>query len=172
MEGNCRPCSESTTTQSRILYGAWALHPPRRAEHISHTSIHFHMKERLPIRAGASILAVFIIGVCGVVPAGALYWLMRPTVLPNPGVNAYRPPKPDSTFPRIVRDTRDPHTLSIAVAGEGARRLDLTTGVQQRRQRTVRANTLQKQPSSPARAPGAPVISWANRDHSFGTWYR
>jgi hypothetical protein len=115
---------------------------------------------------------MWIIGVCGVVPAGALYWLMRPTVLPNPGVNAYRPPKPDSTFPRIVRDTRDPHTLSIAVAGEGARRLDLTTVVQQRRQRTVRANTFQKQPSSPARAPGAPVISWANRDHSFGTWYR
>jgi hypothetical protein len=97
------------------------------------------MNERLPIRAGASILsAVFIIGVCGVVPAGALYWLMRPTVLPNPGVNAYRPPKPDSTLPRIVRETRDPHTLSIAVAGEGARRLDSTTVIQQRRQHTVR----------------------------------
>jgi hypothetical protein len=69
------------------------------------------MKERLPIRTGASILAaVFIIGVCGVVPAGALYWLMRPTVLPNPGVNAYRPPKPDSTLPRIVRK---PETLTL-----------------------------------------------------------
>jgi hypothetical protein len=148
-----------------------AASSPAGGTYLAH-KIHFDMKERLPIRAGANILAaVFIIVVCGVVPAGALYWLMRPTVLPNPGVNAYRPPKPDSTLPRIVRETRDPHTLSIAVA-EGARRLDSTTVVQQRRRHMVRANTLQKQPSSSARAQGAPVISWANRGHSFGTWYR
>jgi hypothetical protein len=130
------------------------------------------MKEGLPTSAGDSILAaVFIIGVCGIGPAGALYWLMRPTVFPNPGVNAYRPPTPDSTLLRIVREARDPHTLSIAVA-KRERRLDSTTVVQQRPQHTVRANTLQKQPSSSARAQGAPVMSWANRGHLFGTWYR
>jgi len=55
-----------------------------------------------------------MLALCGGLPAGALYCLMRPTVLPDPGIKAYRPPRADSTFPPSVRQTRDSHTLSIS----------------------------------------------------------
>jgi hypothetical protein len=53
--------------------------------------------QRTPhVRAGAELLGVFfIIALTGLLPAGVLYWLMRPTIVVNPGLAAYRAPRPD-----------------------------------------------------------------------------
>jgi hypothetical protein len=58
--------------------------------------------QRTPrLRAGAELLGVFfIIGSTGLLPAGVLYWLMRPTIVINPGLGAYQVPRPDPLIPR------------------------------------------------------------------------
>jgi hypothetical protein len=67
--------------------------------------------QRTPrLRAGAELLGVFfIIGSTGLLPAGVLYWLMRPTIVTNPGLGAYQVPRPDPLIPRtstLVVDSR------------------------------------------------------------------
>jgi hypothetical protein len=75
------------------------------------------MEERFPISVDAGFLGAFsLIALSAAIPAGALYWLMRPAILPNPGISSYRPPKPDPILPLIATETRDPHALSIAAA--------------------------------------------------------
>jgi hypothetical protein len=164
------------------------------AERISYASIQYGMEGRLPIRADPGILAaLFVIGLSASLPAGVLYWLMRPTILPNPGMSAYRPPRPDPLFPLIARETRDPYALSIAAAKQenGLLRADArsalaaaqdaeptagglasTTLRPQRRQRSARTQSRQQNPSVSAHEPAAPFNTWANRDRSFASWYR
>jgi hypothetical protein len=146
------------------------------------------------LRADPGILAaLFVIGLSASLPAGVLYWLMRPTILPNPGMSAYRPPRPDPLFPLIARETRDPYALSIAAAKQenGLLRADArsalaaaqdaeptagglasTTLRPQRRQRSARTQSRQQNPSVSAHEPAAPFNTWANRDRSFASWYR
>jgi hypothetical protein len=38
-----------------------------------------------------ALAALFLIGLSAALPAGVLYWLMEPTIVPNPGIAAYRP---------------------------------------------------------------------------------
>jgi hypothetical protein len=58
------------------------------------------MQQTSRVRAGAELLGVFfIIGLTGLLPAGVLYWLMRPTIVVNPGLTAYQAPRPDSLVP-------------------------------------------------------------------------
>jgi len=152
------------------------------------------MEAGSPLRVDASIFAALVlIGLCAAVPVAALYWLMRPTIVPNPGISAYRPPKPDPLLPLISRATRDPYAMSIAVAkrenellkvqpgaafalAQDARStpegLNSTTIRQQKRQRGGRTtHTRQKDRSISPHAPAPPFNSWAG-DHSFATWYR
>jgi len=151
------------------------------------------MEGRSPIHADAGILAgLFAIGLSAVLPAGALYWLMRPTILPNPGISAYRPPRPDPVLPLISRATRDTQALSIAAAKRENELLHADAGSafastkdarpaaevsgstsipQQKRQRAARTHTRQQDRSIPAHAPIPPFNSWAG-DHSFATWDR
>jgi hypothetical protein len=152
------------------------------------------MEGKPPIRPDAGILAaLFVIGLSAALPASVLYWLMRPTIVPNPGVSAYRPPRPDPLLPLIPKETRDPYALSVAAAKrenellhEDARPAlaaardakpaaevsDSSSIRQQKRQRSARTQTHQQHPSISAQDPVAPFNSWANRDHSFATWYR
>jgi hypothetical protein len=59
------------------------------------------MKRKSVFRANTGLLgAFFLIALTGLTPAGVLYWLMRPTVIVNPGVSAYQAPKPDPLLPR------------------------------------------------------------------------
>jgi len=148
------------------------------------------MKGDFPIRADLSILAVlFVMGLCAAFPAGVLYWLMLPTIVPNPGTSSYRPPRPDPTFPLIARETRDPYALSIAAAkranellpaeagsalasardAENAPKVSASTTIRQpKRQRIARTQGRQQT----AQQPATPLQSWAIRDHAFATWYR
>jgi hypothetical protein len=152
------------------------------------------MKGRFSIRDDTGIFAALcVIGLSASLPAGALYLLMRPTVLPNPGISAYRPPRPDPLFPIIARHARDPYTLSIAAAKRENELLHAESGAafaaaqdaepavrgsastmipRQRRQRSARTQTRQQDPSISAHESVAPFNSWAARDHSFATWYR
>src|SRR5690348_1728204 len=57
------------------------------------------MKRNSASRAHAGLLvAFFLIALTGLLPAGVLYWLMRPTVIVNPGLSAYHAPRPDQPF--------------------------------------------------------------------------
>jgi hypothetical protein len=155
-----------------------------REERISDASIAYGMKGRSSIRDDAGIFAALcVIGLSASLPAGALYWLMRPTVLPNPGMSAYRPPRPDPLLPIIARHAGDP-SLSIAAAKRenevlhaeprsfaaardaepAARGSTSTTIPRQRRQRSARTQTRQQYPSISAHQPAAPFNSWTTRD--------
>jgi hypothetical protein len=156
-------------------------------------SVQHSMEERPPIRPDAGILAaLFVIGLSAALPVTVLYWLMRPTTVPNPGISAYRPPRPDPVLPLIPRETGDPYALSIAAAKRenellhadaqsafGAARdaiptaevSDQTSLRQQKRQRSAGAQGRRQNQSIPEHAPIPPSNSWAG-DHSFATWYR
>ena len=163
-------------------------------ERISYASVRYGMDERFSIRADTGIFAVlFVIGLSASLPAGVLYWLMRPTILPNPGMSAYRPPRPDPLFPIIARHARDPYALSIAAAKRenellhaepaaafasaqdtkpAAEVLASPTIRQQKRQRSARTQGRQQSRSIVAQEPATPLHSLAIRDHAFATWYR
>jgi|SRR3954468_6212389 len=62
-------------------------------------------------RADAELLGVFfIIGLTGLLPVGVLYWLMRPTIVTNPGLSAYQAPRSDPLIPisNHVENSRAP----------------------------------------------------------------
>lgn len=150
------------------------------------------LEGRSPGRADVRMLAaLFIIALTAALPAGALYWLMRPTVLPNPGIASYRPPRPDPLLPLVARQTRDVRSISAMKRENGSLPADpgsafaavqdaepaseglaSTTIGQQRRQRSARKQSRQQNPSFSARGQAAPFNNWANRDHSFASWYR
>jgi len=154
------------------------------------------MDRAFPIRADAGILvALFVILLGTTVPVGALYWLMRPTILPNPGITAYQAPRPDPVVPRVVEESRgveEPYALSITGAKRENELLNSnarsafaavrdakppaeaaapSAKAQQKRQRSVRTQRRQS-PSLLAHEPATPIHSWALRDQAFGTWYR
>jgi len=163
-------------------------------ERISYASVRYGMDERFSIRADTGIFAVlFVIGLSASLPAGVLYWLMRPTVLPNPGMSAYRPPRPDPLFPIIARHARDPYAPSIAAAKRqnelvhsepaaafasaqdtkpAAEVLASPTIRQQKHQRSARTQGRHQSRSIAAQEPATPLHSLAIRDHAFATWYR
>jgi hypothetical protein len=151
-------------------------------------SIHFEMAKKSRVPAEVSILAAFfLLALTAVIPASVMYWLMRPTTLPNPGISAYRPPRPDSFVSSFAKEERDLHALTIAAAKRANEQLQLEVGAfasaqqaegersaptkRQRPQRSVRARS-RPAPSITAQQPGVPLNTVANRDHPFGTWYR
>jgi hypothetical protein len=159
---------------------------PMRSRSVQHS-----MEERPPIRPDADILAaLFVIGLSAALPVTVLYWLMRPTTVPSPGISAYRPPRPDPSL--IPRETRDAYALSIAAAKRenellhadaqsafaaardaipAAEVSDQISTRQQKRQRSARTQSRRQNQSIPVHAPIPPSNSWAG-DHSFATWYR
>jgi hypothetical protein len=71
------------------------------------------MKQHSAFRANTGLLgAFFLISLTGLLPAGALYWLMRPTVIVNPGLRAYQAPRPDPLFAR----NSNPHVSPFGAA--------------------------------------------------------
>ena len=147
-----------------------------------------------PIRGDVGIFfALFVIALSASLPVGALYWLMRPTALPNPGISAYQAPRSDPTIPRIPSSVYESYALSITAAkrendrphaksrprfAASTRQASSGRGrvamVQQTQQRSARRQRLQfpwptvQQP--PSHSP--PSHSWAFGDRDFGTWYR
>ena len=145
------------------------------------------MAKKCRVCADVSVLAaLFLLALTAVVPASVMYWLMRPTILPNPGISAYRPPRPDPFVTPSAKEDRDLHALSIAAAKRANEQLPregafasappaesagAASTKRQRPQRTARAST-RPAPSFTAQAQGASLNAWANRDHPFGIWYR
>jgi hypothetical protein len=79
------------------------------------------MQRTSRVRAGAELLsAFFLIGFTGLLPAGVLYWLMRPTIVVNPGLSAYQAPRPDPLFPRIANRAANSHALPFVAAKQQA----------------------------------------------------
>jgi hypothetical protein len=73
------------------------------------------MKRHSAFRANTGLLgAFFLISLTGLLPAVALYWLMRPTVIVNPGLRAYQAPRPDPLFAR----NSNPHVSPFGAAGQ------------------------------------------------------
>jgi hypothetical protein len=146
------------------------------------------MERASPIRADTKILvALFVIGLTASLPFGALYWLMRPTILPNPGLTSYQAPRPDPVVPRVAGGVEESYTLSIAAAKRenellnanaksafaaardakpAAEAASPSTVAQQKRQRSARTRSLF------AHELETPVHSSALRGQAFGTWNR
>jgi len=141
------------------------------------------------MRGDAGILfALFVIALSASLPVGALYWLMRPMALPNPGIRAYQAPRSDPIIPRVPSGVDESYALSITAAKRENERLhgksrsrvaasacQASGGsvgvamVQQTRQRSTR----KQRPQSPLPTVHEPPgHSWALRDHEFGIWYR
>jgi len=78
------------------------------------------------VRGGAELFgAFFLIGFTGLLPAGVLYWLMRPTIVVNPGLSAYYAPRPDPLLPRISNYiVNSPALPIIAAKKQTERQLD------------------------------------------------
>ena len=134
------------------------------------------------------LLALFIIALSASLPAGVLYWLMRPMALPNPGISTYQAPRSDSLIRRVPSGTHESYVLSITAAKRENERLHRKSRsgfsastrqagggsvgvvmVQQMRQRSAR----KQWPQSPLPTVHIPPgRSWAFRDHEFGIWYR
>jgi hypothetical protein len=142
-----------------------------------------------PIRGDVGIfLALCVIALSASLPVGALYWLMRPIALPNPGISAYQAPRSDPIVPRVPSGVYESYALSITAAkrenerqhgksrsGFAASARQAGSGrvgvamVQQTRQRSAR----KQRPQSPLPTVHEPPDrSWAFRDHEFGIWYR
>jgi len=140
------------------------------------------------MRGDAGILfALFVIALSASLPVGALYWLMRPMALPNPGISAYQAPRSDPTIPRVPSGVDESYALSITAAKRENERLhgksrsgfaaarqasSASIGVamvQQTRQRSARKQWPQSPLPTVHEPPGH---SWAFRDHEFGIWYR
>jgi hypothetical protein len=150
------------------------------------------MEGASPIRADTKILvALFVIGLTASLPFGALYWLMRPTILPNPGLISYQASRPDPVVPRVAGGVEESYTLSIALSIAAAKRenellnanaksafaaardakpaaeaASPSAVAQQKRQRSARTRSLF------AHEQETPVHSSALRGQAFGTWYR
>src|SRR5262245_23582965 len=61
------------------------------------------MKPTAAPRVDVTILMPLLrVGAGAVVFASILYWMMQPTVLPNPGLAGYHAPTPDPIIPRIA----------------------------------------------------------------------
>jgi hypothetical protein len=142
-----------------------------------------------PIRGDVGIfLALCVIALSASLPMGALYWLMRPMALPNPGISAYQAPRSDPIVRRIPGGVYESYALSITAAKRenershaksrprfAASTRQASSGrvrvamVPQTQQRNARRQRLQF-PLPPGREP--PGHSWAFWDRDFGTWYR
>jgi hypothetical protein len=86
---------------------------PRNESHATNLSIQRPSR----VRAGAELLgAFFLIGFTGLLPAGVLYRLMRPTIVVNPGLSAYQAPRADPLLPRIATRALNSHALPFVAA--------------------------------------------------------
>jgi hypothetical protein len=78
------------------------------------------MKRHSAFRAHTGLLgAFFLISLTGLLPAVVLYWLMRPTVILNPGLRAYQAPRPDPQFARNSNPHISPSGIAMEQSADG-----------------------------------------------------
>jgi len=143
---------------------------------------------RVTVRGDAKIgFALFAVALSASLPVGALYWLMRPMALPNPGISTYQAPRSDPTISRGPSDVYEAYALSTTAVKRGnerphaksrsgfsarahvSRRNVGVAMVQQTRQRSARKHYPQSPWPAVRESPGH---FWAFRNHEFGMWYR
>jgi hypothetical protein len=144
------------------------------------------MKRNSAFRANTGLLgAVFLIALTGLLPAGVLYWLMRPTVIVNPGLSAYQAPRPDPLFARSSNYAQNSHVSPFGAArqqspdGRSAfaavrKAIPAETSADignKKRQVKPRAYALRS--TSPlASETTTPVSSWPVGTYGSPNWYR
>jgi len=136
------------------------------------------MKANSSTRPNAGLLgALFLVSLTGLIPAGVLYWLMRPTVIVNPGLRAYHTPKPDSLFaynpnsqvsPFVAaKQSTDGRSAFAAVRTEGA------SAVIEKKKRQAKPRAYARRSTPPlAYDTTAPASSWPVGTYGSSTWYR
>jgi hypothetical protein len=108
------------------------------------------VKRTGPPRTDAAILVYLMTLSLGAALIGStLYWLMRPTVYANPGLNAYRAPVPDPIIPRVARPAAEDDVV-VQSAIETARRENLLLGV---------AAASNAQVAEPSDKPDRPIVT-------------
>jgi len=138
------------------------------------------MKRHSALRANAGLLgAFFLIALTGLLPAGVLYWLMRPTVTVNPGLRAYQAPRPDPLFAR----NSNPHVSPFGAAKQqsedgrsafAAVRTEVPDGASAdigKKKRQVRSRVYARRSTSPlAYETTNPVSSWPVGIYGSTNW--
>ena len=140
------------------------------------------------MRSDAKVaFALLAVALSASLPVGALYWLMRPMVLRNPGIATYQAPRSAPPIPRgpsgvyeanalsttpVKRGNERPHAKSrsgFSASPHVSRRNVGVAMVQQTRQRTARKQYPQSAWPSVRENPGR---FWAFRDQEYRMWYR
>jgi hypothetical protein len=134
------------------------------------------MKRHSNFRANTGLLgAFFLIALTGLLPAGILYWLMRPTVIVNPGLRAYQAPRPDPLFARnsfgVAKQQSADGRSAFAevrkeVPGGGSPEVE-------KKKRQVKLRAYARRPTSPlAYETTSSVSSWPAQTYGSPNWYR
>jgi hypothetical protein len=127
-------------------------------------------------------MGLLAVGAGAALIAAVLYWLMQPTVLPNPGLAGYHAPMPDPILPRVTSrmTPTDTYRAEVELAkreneliGEQtAQRLAGATGKRAARSAFAKARDNRRQTDSvrTARTPRDGWRAWAWGNTNWGTW--
>ena len=137
------------------------------------------MKRNSAFRANTGVLgAFFLIALTGLLPAGVLYWLMRPTVIVNPALRAYQAPRPDPLFARNSNPNVSPFGAAKQQSTDGrsafaAVRTGILEGASadiEKKKRQVKPRAYARRSTSPlAFEATTPASSWPVGSPN---WYR
>jgi hypothetical protein len=140
------------------------------------------MKRHSAFRANTGLLgAFFLISLTGLLPAVVLYWLMRPTVIVNPGLHAYQAPRPDLLFARNSNPHVSPFGAARQQSADGQSAFAaVLTGIPEgasadigKKKRPVKPRAYARRSISPlAYEATSPVSSWPVGTYGFPNWQR
>ena len=135
----------------------------------------------------AVLIHLLVIAAVAFAIGATLHAALRPTILPNPGVSAYRAPVPEPAIPRIaVRDDSaerlkasiataqhenellgmEPTLAFAASPGETAKAPKAQPPRTTAKQKPHRTRTVQRRPTAPE------PNRWAAREANWGSWFR
>ena len=137
------------------------------------------MKRNSSFRANTGVLgAFFLIALTGLLPAGVLYWLMRPTVIVNPGLRAYEAPRPDALFARNSNPNVSPFGAAKQQSADGRSAFAaVRTGIPEGASSDIGKKKRQIKPRAYARRSTSPLAYEATTSTSSWpvgspNWYR
>jgi len=127
-------------------------------------------------------MGLLAVGAGAALIAAVLYWLMQPTVLPNPGLAGYHAPMPDPILPRVTSRMTPIDTyraeLELAkrenelIGVQTAQSVDRATGKRAARSAFAKAQEKGRQTdrARTARTPRDGWRAWAWGNTGWGTW--
>ena len=140
------------------------------------------MKRTSAFRANTGVLgAFFLIALTGPLPAGVLYWLMRPTVIVNPALRAYQAPRPDPLFARNSNPNVSPFGAAKQQSTDGRSAFAaVRTGIPEgasadigKKKRQVKPRAYARRSTSPLAYEGTTAVSsWPVGTYGSPNWNR